>query len=84
MTEAAFTKDELGRLRALVDGLGETLDPSILIGGWATWARIGGDQFFSHDIDLIITSQELRGTLKETLTDYSESRHRNGMKVRGT
>jgi hypothetical protein len=84
MTEATFTDDELGRLRALVDGLGDTLDPSILIGGWATWMRIGGEQFFSRDIDLIINSLELRSTLKETLSDYSESRHQGGMKVRGT
>lgn len=83
MTEATFTKDELGRLHALVDALGGTLDPSILIGGWATWMRIGGDQFFSRDIDLIINSQPLRGALRDTLTDYSESHHHGGMKVRG-
>jgi len=84
MTDATFVHDELGRLRALVDSLGETLDPSILIGGWATWMRIGGDAFFSRDIDLIINSPALRTTLRETLDDYSESRHRGGMKVRGT
>jgi len=84
MTEATFTLDELGRLRALVDSLGDTLDPSILIGGWATWMRIGGDAFFSHDIDLIINSVSLRSTLRDTLQDYSESHHRGGMKARGT
>lgn len=84
MTDATFTKDELGRLHALVDALGETLDPSILIGGWATWMRIGGAQFFSRDIDLIVNSLSLRGTLRDTLSDYSESRHRGGMNVRGT
>ena len=84
MTDATFAQDELGRLRALVDSLGETLDPSILIGGWATWMRIGGDAFFSRDIDLIIKSPSLRTTLRETLDDYRESRHRGGMKVRGT
>jgi hypothetical protein len=84
MTDATFVHDELGRLRALVDSLGETLDPSILIGGWATWMRIGGDAFFSKDIDLIINSPALRTTLRETLDDYSESRHHGGMKVRGT
>lgn len=83
MTEATFAHDEMGRLRALVDSLGETLDPSILIGGWATWMRIGGDAFFSRDIDLIINSPALRTSLRETLDDYSESRHRGGMKVRG-
>lgn len=84
MNEASFAMDELGRLRALVDSLGNTLDPSILIGGWATWMRIGGDAFFSRDIDLIINSPSLRTTLKETLDDYSESHNLGGMKVRGT
>lgn len=84
MPDATFVHDDLGRLRALVDSLGETLDPSILIGGWATWMRIGGDAFFSRDIDLIINSPALCTTLRETLDDYSESRHRGGMKVRGT
>lgn len=42
-----------GRLRALLDSLGYDLEPSILIGGWATNARVGGE--ISHDIDLIIT-----------------------------
>jgi hypothetical protein len=84
MTDATFAMDELGQLRALVDSLGETLDPSILIGGWATWMRIGGDAFFSRDIDLIINSHALRSTLRETLDDYSENTHHGGKKVRGT
>ncbi|QWS33066.1 nucleotidyl transferase AbiEii/AbiGii toxin family protein [Curtobacterium aetherium] len=84
MTDATFTMDELGRLHALVDSLGETLDPSILIGGWATWLRLGGDSFFSRDIDLIVKSQSLRSTLRETLEDYSENPNLGGKKVRGT
>lgn len=78
-----ITEDELGRLRALVDSLGYDLEPSILIGGWATHLRVGGD--ISLDIDLIINSPELRSKLKEILHDYSEnSHHSGGRKARGT
>lgn len=35
--------DDEGRLRALLDSLGYDLEPSILIGGWATNARVGGE-----------------------------------------
>lgn len=77
------TEDELGRLRALVDSLGYDLEPSILIGGWATHLRVGGD--ISLDIDLIINSPELRAKLRDVLQDYSEnSLHSGGRKVRGT
>lgn len=68
-------RDELDRLHALVDHLGYDLEPSILIGGRATWLRVEGD--ISRDIDLIINSEALRSTLKETLTDYSETRPRS-------
>lgn len=77
------TEDELGRLRALVDSLGYDLEPSILIGGWATHLRVGGD--ISLDIDLIINSPELRTKLRDVLQDYSENTlHSGGRKVRGT
>ncbi|MGA1829286.1 hypothetical protein [Microbacterium sp.] len=36
-----------GKLRAVLDSLGYDLEPSILIGGWATNARVGGA--ISHD-----------------------------------
>lgn len=74
--------DDEGRLRALLDSLGHDLEPSILIGGWATNARVGGE--ISHDIDLIITDQSLRQTLPERLTGYSENQlHSGGKKARG-
>lgn len=78
----SISEDELGKLRAVVDRLGYDLDPSILIGGWATHLRVGGEA--SKDIDLIINSPALRATLRETLDDYSESQHSGGKKVRGT
>lgn len=74
--------DDEGKLRALLDSLGYDLEPSILIGGWATNARVGGE--ISHDIDLIITDQNLRQKLPERLTGYSENQlHSGGRKARG-
>ena len=45
-------KGDEGRLRALLDSLGYDREPSILIVGWATNARVGGE--ISHDIDLTL------------------------------
>ena len=78
-----LTQDELGRVQGLLDHLGYDLEPSILIGGWATRMRVGGD--VSRDIDLIIMDQGLRQKLREILPDYSEnSIHSGGRKGRGT
>lgn len=78
-----ITKDELGRIQGLLDHLGYDLEPSILIGGWATQMRVGGD--VSRDIDLIIMDQGLRKKLREILPDYSENNiHSGGRKGRGT
>lgn len=77
-----FGTDDEGRIRALVDALGYDLEPSILIGGWATNARVGGE--ISHDIDLIITDQSLRQKLPLRLAEYSENQlHSGGKKARG-
>jgi hypothetical protein len=73
--------EELARLQRLLDYLGHDLDPSILIGGWATRFRIGGE--ISHDVDLIINDQSLRSKLRETLDDYSEKHRGHSLKARG-
>lgn len=79
----ALTPDELDRVQGLLDHLGYDLDPSILIGGWATQMRVGGD--VSRDIDLIIMDPSLRQKLRQALPDYSEnSIHSGGRKGRGT
>lgn len=71
-----------GRLRTLLDSLGYDFEPSILIGGWATNTRVGGE--ISHDIDLIITDQSLRQRLPQRLDGYSENElHSGGRKARG-
>ncbi|WP_445337746.1 nucleotidyl transferase AbiEii/AbiGii toxin family protein [Clavibacter sp. CFBP 8614] len=79
-----ISADESAQLHRLVDSLGYELDPSILIGGWATYLRVGGD--ISQDIDLIVQDPSRRITLRDRLEDYSESsRHSGGAKkARGT
>jgi hypothetical protein len=74
-------EDENGAIRALVDRLGHDLEPSILIGGWATFIRVGGE--ISLDIDLI-TSHESRYKLEQLMTDLSPSNNHQGRKLRAT
>ena len=74
--------DNEGHLRLVLDYLGEELEPSILIGGWATVARVGGE--ISLDIDLIIGSPEVREKVRATLSEISESNHLQGTKWRGS
>lgn len=59
MPEEPPSDDGLFRL---VDSLGFDLEPSILIGGWATKFLVGGE--ISRDIDLIIYSPEVRQRLR--------------------
>lgn len=63
--------DADGSIRRVLDHVGRDLDPSILIGGWATHLRVGGE--ISHDIDLIVTpsSRYLLDAVVENLTDNS-------------
>lgn len=69
----AIPIDDEGRLRRVLDYLGHELDPSILIGGWATNFRVGGD--ISRDIDLIIGSHEVREKVRSTVKELSRSHH---------
>lgn len=74
-------EDKDGVIKALVDRLGHDLEPSILIGGWATFIRIGGE--ISLDIDLI-TSMESRHKLEAIMDEMSTSSHHQGTKLRAT
>lgn len=74
-------EDNNGVIRALVDRLGHDLEPSILIGEWATFIRVGGE--ISLDIDLI-TSQGSRHKLEQLMTDLSPSHNHQGRKLRAT
>lgn len=73
--------DDEAHLRLALDYLGHELEPSILIGGWATFTRVGGD--ISRDIDLIIGSPEVRDKIRSALSELSESTHLQGTKWRG-
>jgi hypothetical protein len=78
---AKLPLDEDGNLRELIDHLGHDLDPSILIGGWATFELVGGE--ISKDIDLIIGSPEVRAKVQARVAELSVSRHLGGEKWRG-
>src|SRR6188508_19610 len=69
MPEPMNDSDET--IRRVLEHVGRDLDPSILIGGWATHLRVGGE--ISHDIDLIVTpsSRYLLDAVVENLTDNS-------------
>lgn len=73
--------DEQGHLLEVLDYLGHELEPSILIGGWATFFRVGGE--ISHDIDLIIASPEVREKVRGAVSGVSDSSHLGGRKWRG-
>lgn len=71
------------RLERVLDYLGADLEPSILIGGWATNYLVGGE--ISMDVDLIVGSPELKSRLRSTLDEFSENQiHSGGKKLRGT
>jgi len=80
MAEIPF--DDEGHLLEVLDFLGDELEPSILIGGWATVRRVGGE--ISRDIDLIIASDAVRQKIEATLSELSRSTHLQGTKWRGT
>ena len=69
MPEPMNDSDET--IRGVLGHVGRDLEPSILIGGWATYLRVGGE--ISHDIDLIVTpsSRYLLDSVVENLTDNS-------------
>lgn len=73
--------DAAGDIKILVDRLGYDLEPSVLIGGWATWFRVQGE--ISHDIDFII-GPDNRHKLQELVADLSENSAFQGRKMRGT
>jgi hypothetical protein len=69
----SLIEDPDGTLRALVDNLGYDLEPSILIGGWASYLRVGGPM--SHDIDLIIGDDAVRQKLEARLDELNRTTH---------
>ncbi len=74
MTRPAVAMSE-GDIRLVLDYLGNDLDPSVLIGGWATHFRVGGE--ISHDIDLIVTDAS-RYRITDAVTDLSTTAQTDG------
>ena len=64
--------DDEGQLRTVRDYVGHELEPSILIGGWATVYHVGGE--ISRDIDFII-DPSVRDKAHEVIKKYSKSHH---------
>lgn len=75
------TTSEHAHLCFVLDYLGHELEPSILIGGWATFFRVGGD--ISLGIDLIIGSPQVRRRVRMAVDGVTESLHPQGRKWRG-
>ncbi len=67
-------------LRLVLDYLGDELDPSILIGGWATHLRVGGE--ISYDIDFIVTT-DARHRLFNVVPGVTDNNVHQGRKFSG-
>jgi hypothetical protein len=81
VTNPFYSSEETEQSRAVLDEVLAAVPGAILIGGWGTWARVGGPM--SHDIDLIVTRGEL-AQLRRLVDEFSESHHLAGTKWRGT
>jgi hypothetical protein len=81
VTNPFYSSEQAEQSKAVLDGLLAAVPGAILIGGWGTWARVGGAM--SHDVDLIVTRAEL-AQLGTMVDELSESHHLAGTKWRGT
>ena len=81
MTNPFYSSEQTEQSRAVLDEVLAALPEAILIGGWGTWARVGGPM--SHDIDLIVTRGEL-AQIRRLVDEFSESHLLAGTKWRGT
>jgi hypothetical protein len=81
VTNPFYSSEQAEQSKAVLDDLLAALPGAILIGGWGTWARVGGAM--SHDVDLIVTRAEL-ARLGTMVDELSQSHHLAGTKWRGT
>jgi hypothetical protein len=81
VTNPFYSSEQTEQSGAVLDEVLAAVQGAILIGGWGTWARVGGPM--SHDIDLIVTRGEL-AQLRRVVDEFSESHHLAGTKWRGT
>lgn len=70
-------------VRRVLDALGHDLDPSILIGGWATFLILGEGEI-SYDIDLIMRDRSVDAKLYAHLDEVTDNRVHQGRKFRAT
>ncbi len=81
MTNPFYSSEQTEQSKAVLDDLLAAVPDAILIGGWGTWARVGGAM--SHDVDLLVTRDEL-AQIGRLVDELSESHHLAGTKWRGT
>jgi hypothetical protein len=81
VTNPFYSSDQTEQSKAVLDDLLAAVPGAVLIGGWGTWARVGGAM--SHDVDLIVTRAEL-AQVQAMVDDFSQSQHLAGTKWRGT
>lgn len=81
MTNPFYSSEETEQSRAVLDQLLAAVPEAILIGGWGTWARVGGAM--SHDVDVIVTRAEL-AHIEQMVDELSQSHHLAGTKWRAT
>jgi hypothetical protein len=81
VTNPFYSSEQAEQSKAVLDDLLAAVPEAVLIGGWGTWARVGGAM--SHDVDLIVSRPEL-AQLGAMVDELSESHHLAGTKWRGT
>jgi hypothetical protein len=81
VTNPFYSSDQTEQSKAVLDDLLAAVPGAVLIGGWGTWARVGGAM--SHDVGLIVTRAEL-AQVQAMVDDFSQSQHLAGTKWRGT
>lgn len=81
MTNPFYSSEQTEQSKAVLDDLLAAVPEAILIGGWGTWARIGGAM--SHDVDLIVSRADL-AQIEGMVDEMSQSHHLAGTKWRGT
>jgi hypothetical protein len=81
VTNPFYSFEQTEQSKAVLDDLLGAVPEAILIGGWGTWARVGGAM--SHDVDLIVSRAEL-AQIEGMVDEISQSHHLAGTKWRGT
>lgn len=81
MSSPFYSSEQTEQSKAVLDDLLAAVPGAVLIGGWGTWARVGGAM--SHDVDLIVTRPEL-AQVRSMVDEFSQSEHLAGTKWRGT